>query len=212
MKFKAAVLDLDGTIVESESLHFETHKEILAQEGINITKEDYMNYGSSTPCKKFYARYGIHNWEELQKKRHELFTKRNAEIGLVDNARRLIEELQERNFEVAIVTAAPKDYARRVLDNNNLSVRFFSREDVENNKPHPEPYLNAAKELEVHPQECFVIEDSNSGLRSAKAANMFTFGFHSEYSKGQDFSIADKEINDLLEVLEEVGKSKDIHD
>lgn len=204
MRFKAALLDLDGTIIESEQLHFETHKIILAQEGITITKEEYMKYGSSTPCKKFYSRYGINNWEELQKKRHKLFTKRNDEIGLVQGARELIEELQERDLKVAIVTAAPKKYAQQVLENNKLSIQIFSREDVENNKPHPEPYLNAAKESGISPSECFVIEDSNSGLRSAKAANMFVFGFRSTFSKGQDLSAADKEISDLLEVLDEI--------
>ena len=48
--------------------------------------------------------------------------------------------------------------------------------DFEQGKPHPMIFLTAAEELDVAPQECFVVEDATSGVQAAKAGNMAALG------------------------------------
>jgi sugar-phosphatase len=73
---------------------------------------------------------------------------------------------------------------------------MITADDVENGKPHPEPYLKGAKLLGVSPAECVVIEDAPSGVRSAQAAGMKTIAVPTTYAV-QDLQGADAIAADL---------------
>lgn len=72
----------------------------------------------------------------------------------------------------------------------SLSQEFFKNLDViitgdkvDNCKPHPEPYLNAAKALSISPTECIVVENAPMGIESAKRAGMFCIAICSTLEK-----------------------------
>jgi len=67
----------------------------------------------------------------------------------------------------------------------------ISGADLETSKPHPEIFLEAAKMAQTTPEQCLVIEDSENGVKAAKAAGMKCIGYQNPNSGNQDLSAAD---------------------
>ena len=85
----------------------------------------------------------------------------------------------------------------------------MSAEDTANGKPNPEVFLTAAKRLGVNPEECLVIEDSESGVIAAKAAKMRCVALSTPSTASHDVSTADMVVNSLTELkLENLGSAK----
>ena len=78
----------------------------------------------------------------------------------------------------AIVTSSSEAVARARLHHCGFPDPhvLVSAEHVEHGKPHPEPYLTAARLLGVPPDDCIVLEDANSGIAAARAAGMQAIG------------------------------------
>lgn len=77
----------------------------------------------------------------------------------------------------AIVTSSTRDLALVRLGITGLGMdTMVTADDVDNGKPHPDPFLLAARLLGVDPQRCLVIEDAPSGLRAGRAAGCATLG------------------------------------
>jgi beta-phosphoglucomutase-like phosphatase (HAD superfamily) len=76
-----------------------------------------------------------------------------------------------------VATSSSRGSAERHLGEHGLFDRFgaiVAREDVTSHKPHPAPYLEAARRLGVDPAACLALEDSHNGVRAAHAAGMMT--------------------------------------
>eukprot|EP01036_Dinobryon_divergens_P017865 gene17865-24298_t len=99
---------------------------------------------------------------------------------------------------------AVKTIVRTLLGERYSRMRIFAGDMVAKKKPSPDIYLMAAKELEVDPQRCWVIEDSEIGLKAAKAAGMRCVITKSVYTKDENFDNADVVINDLNSGLDGV--------
>src|SRR3989339_671762 len=63
-------------------------------------------------------------------------------------------------------------------------------------------FLKAAEKLGVKPNECLVLEDAPKGVQAAKSAGMICFAIPSLQTQGQDFSLADKVLNNLSQVFQ----------
>ena len=88
-------------------------------------------------------------------------------------------------------------------------MRVFAGDVVPKKKPSPDIYLLAAKEYDVDPARCVVIEDSRIGLAAGKAAGMRVIVTESYYTKGEDFSIADA----VFDCIGEAGDERfSLHD
>src|SRR5262249_18086821 len=95
-----------------------------------------------------------------------------AGVELVAGAKELFAELEAAGIPAALVTASSRRIVEACL--GSIGAAHFrltvSGNDVVNGKPHPEPYLTAARLLGVDPAHCVVIEDSPNGSRSGAAA------------------------------------------
>ena len=94
---------------------------------------------------------------------------------------------------MAIATSSARPYVQMLLERYDLQGRFrFTKtaEDVTQGKPHPEIYLRAAAEHGVDPAHMLVLEDSETGTRSAAAAGAHVISVPHEHSRRHDFSIA----------------------
>ena len=88
-----------------------------------------------------------------------------------------VAELHERGIPTAVATSSRNPHAQHHLGAAGLLDLFdtvVTRDDVVNPKPHPEPYLTAARRLGVDPLQCLALEDSHAGVRAAHAAGMQT--------------------------------------
>ncbi|KAL4548439.1 hypothetical protein Ndes2526B_g01013 [Nannochloris sp. 'desiccata'] len=127
---------------------------------------------------------------------------------------RLINEAIDAGVKVAVCSTsnerAVSNIVRVMLGEKIAShMRVFAGDMVPKKKPAPDIYLMAAKEYEVDPARCVVIEDSRIGLAAGKAAGMRVIVTESYYTKGEDFSIADA----VFDCIGEAGDERfSLHD
>ena len=114
---------------------------------------------------------------------------------------RLIDDAFKNDIPVAVCSTsnqvAVTTIVRKLLGDRLDKIQIFAGDVVKNKKPSPDVYLLAASTLKVEPSRCWVIEDSNIGLRAAKSAGIRCLVTKSIYTADEDFSIADLCINDL---------------
>jgi mannitol-1-/sugar-/sorbitol-6-phosphatase len=105
----------------------------------------------------------------------------------------------------AIVTSGTRPLATRRLQATGLPVpeKFVTASEVQNGKPHPEPYLRGAQALGRAPKECLVFEDAQSGIRAAHAAGMKAIGVPGTFS-AEELREADALVKSLAHVSVEV--------
>jgi HAD superfamily hydrolase (TIGR01509 family) len=180
--FQGVVFDCDGTLVDSE------------QQVIAIEQRMFRELGWDATTREIAARFVGKAGADYQDAVREV-------LGpLPDNWREPYEQelnhaLRHGLSPIRGVTAAltaiplPKAVAsnstrRRVLHSLEITglARFFDNriaalDDVAAGKPSPDPYLRAAELLELPPETCIAVEDSPTGVTSARAAGMITLGF-----------------------------------
>ena len=182
----ALLLDLDGTIVDSEPRHFEAHKRFLATVDMPVSHADVVGNvgkGDQVFYRSLLARSGrsadVVDW--VQRKTEVLKDMYRSEgIELRPGVHGLLTRATESGVFTHVVTSAVRDLAALTLSVTGLAERLPVRichEDVTNHKPDPEPYLLAAARLSVPASRCLVIEDSLSGVKAGVAAGCRVVGF-----------------------------------
>jgi HAD superfamily hydrolase (TIGR01509 family) len=201
---RAFIFDMDGVIVDSE-LHWKSLEGYflqslvpgwtMADQGriIGLSLESLYTllsteYGLKRPKEEFLAEY--HTIAE------GIYTTR---ASLLPGFRDLLSLLHEKRIPVALASSSPKRWIKLVLDKFDLHSAFnvvvSSEETGGVGKPAPDIYLYTARKLEVEPEECVVIEDSENGVLSARSAGMFCIGFRNGFNEEQDLSAANMVID-----------------
>ncbi|GAB6098618.1 beta-phosphoglucomutase [Halanaerocella petrolearia] len=210
---KAIILDLDGVVTETSEYHFQGWKRLAEEEGISFTREDNEDLRGVSRSRSLELLLGdeIDNYteEEFQ----EMMDRKNnyyqeyltdmSEDDLLPGARELLDEIKERGLKVAIASASRN--AKTVLKGLGITDEFDTISDgysVENAKPAPDIFLHTAKKLDVKPVESVVLEDAESGIAAALAANMVAVGVGPQDRVGQgDYRYDNTADVDLAEVL-----------
>lgn len=180
--FSAVVFDMDGTILDTETVFRSVVFEVCGELGFEMTEDVHLSMvGSSheTTNKLLIEAYGVSFPYALfdEKCRVIMGERMRGEVPVKAGAREILIELRERGIPAAIATSSRRPHADLHLGTAGLVDMFetiVTRDDVVNPKPHPEPYLTAARRLGVDPAECLALEDSFSGVRAAHAAGMQT--------------------------------------
>lgn len=174
---------MDGTIVDTEQYWQTAQLNLLADHGLPpLTEEQELGMvGSSmADAAEFFAGLGV----EL--KPGEIVDHMNAtvmasilkELDWRPGALELLEALHAAGVPNALVTNSTRILADAVVSTleDPLFTIVIAGDEVENGKPHPEPYLRAAEQLGVAPDRCVAVEDSQRGLEAARAAGCATIG------------------------------------
>ena len=127
------------------------------------------------------------------------------DMQLVAGAYDFLQELKKnQKYSYALTTSGRKYQQEKILAKFNLDGFFdimTTSEDVQNGKPHPEPYAVTVKKLKMRADECLVIEDSENGILSAKAAGCQVFGIETTFNSDQLRSAgADMVVSDFFEL------------
>lgn len=168
---------MDGTLIDSEPIWFDTEIAILAEFGYNLGREHWakvLGQPNEVAVGYLLEVSGIPlTPKQLNERIEDAMAERLGQgIELIAGAKELFTELDAAGIPAALVTAS----SRRIVDASIGSIgahRFVvtvSGDDVVHGKPDPEPYLTAARLLGVDPTRCAVIEDSPNGSRSGAAA------------------------------------------
>jgi HAD superfamily hydrolase (TIGR01509 family) len=109
------------------------------------------------------------------------------DMQLVPGAYDFLKKLEKnQKYRYALTTSGRKVQQKKILAKFNLTDFFqimVMADDVRNGKPHPEPYAVTVRKLNERPGECLVIEDSDNGIISAKAAGCQTCGITTTFAK-----------------------------
>jgi HAD superfamily hydrolase (TIGR01509 family) len=173
----AVLFDMDGLLVDTEPLWFETEGEVMARLGAPWTKEDQgALLGGSMERTVTYllsratrpARPG-----EVARWMTDGMLERVAQGRIIvrPGARELLTEVAAAGIPYALVTSSQREFAHAVLQGTGfLFPVTVTADDVTKTKPDPEPYLLAAKLLNADPEQCVALEDSPNGVASATSA------------------------------------------
>ncbi len=202
---------MDGTIVDSEPLHFEAFKESFKQFGINLTMDDYMDFGVAKGdrelveklSEKYQIRIGMEKALKAKEKTYRIiFEKKTIPMK---GALELIENLSQK-YILAIASSGAGKNVYFVLKKLGILKYFhqvITADNVERLKPFPDIYEKSYKMLGLKKEECIAIEDSETGLASAKSAGLKCVAIPCKFTKNQNFSQADLILEDLSKITEE---------
>ncbi len=176
--FPAAVLwDMDGTLVDTEPYWIETEHDLAAEHGAPWTHEDAMKLvGNDLLDSGAYIRermgLDLTPAQIVELLLDSVVEKVRRAVPWRPGARELLEDLGAAGVRCALVTMSWRRFVEPVLE--QLPAGAFevvvTGDEVAHGKPHPEPYLHAARLLGVQPGGCVALEDSPPGAASAAAA------------------------------------------
>ena len=182
---RAALWDMDGTLIDSEEYHWIAWRDTMAEEGHPITREQFRssfgtrndailtNWLGARATPQVIAKIG----DDKEKRYRDLV--RNDGISLMPGVERWVHGLHEQGWLQAIASAAPRLNVEAILDALGGADWFqgiVSAEDVKNGKPDPEVFLAAAASVGAVADRCIVVEDGAAGIEGARRAGMRSIG------------------------------------
>lgn len=205
---KAAIFDMDGTMVDNSEYHKKAWKEFLKRKGVNLTDKEYNEKISGNNNPKILENiFGpIHTPEEIKifgSQKEELYREMYApHLKQVAGLNKIIKTLKKKGIKLGVATTSPALNRNFILDSLSLTKEFnviMGDEHIINSKPHPEIYLRTANILKIKPAQCLVFEDSPTGVLSAKNAGMTIIGLLTYHTK-KELNKADYIINDYTDL------------
>jgi HAD superfamily hydrolase (TIGR01509 family) len=174
---EAVLFDMDGLLVDTEPLWFETESEVMARLGAPWTKADQERLlgGSMEHTVGYLLAKATRPASPTEVARWMTDGMlRRAAAGRVivrPGARELLAEVAAAGIPHALVTGSQREFTDAVVASTGLTfTATVTGDDVARPKPDPEPYLLAAKVLDAAPENCVALEDSPSGVTSATGA------------------------------------------
>ncbi len=212
--FDAILFDNDGVLVDTEPLFLQATQELLATIDIRITAEDYHEISMRQGRSVFdlASDRGVSDAEilDLRDRRGERYSQLiEAGITVLDGVEESLERLHG-TIPMAIVTSSDRDHFDRIHRQTDL-MRFFdfvvAEGDYSDHKPHPSPYLEAARRLDIDPRHCLAIEDTERGLVSATRAEMSCVVIPNALTKTGNFDSAHGIFSSMSELVPFLGLS-----
>lgn len=195
---RPVVFDLDGVLIDSETLAWDAWRTVLGRYEMSVSDEDVAALTGRTEqvaYNHFAARGDLPEferfWEEIATVTFELF---DARLTAYEDAVDTLDYLTDRGFQVAVASSSPRSRVDRSLRSVELDGRFdfvVGGDEVVNGKPDPEIFLAAAAGLGVAASDCIAVEDAPAGVQAAKAAGMRVLAVERGMFSREELSAAD---------------------
>jgi beta-phosphoglucomutase len=178
---KAVIFDIDGTIVDNMHLHAEAFAVFAERHGLPpLTSADRARLDGRRNSEIFPILFNREvpreEWQAYEHEKEGLYRELSkGRLTPMQGLKALIDRLRESGVPMALATSAPEPNVVHTLTELGLADAFaviVRGDQVPRGKPAPDVFLEAARRLNVAPQDCLVFEDAPMGVEAAHAAGM----------------------------------------
>jgi HAD superfamily hydrolase (TIGR01509 family) len=174
-----AMVDLDGTLVNTNNINYFAYKEACEKYGYDVGYEQYCKEWNGLNYKIFLKQLDPKMSPEVMQQIHddkkELYKKYIKNGALNTPLIEMLKGLKSRKWKIALVSAASKVNINNILEYFKITDVFdiiVGQEDVVETKPSPECYIKTMQHFDEIPSTCIVFEDSKTGIEAAMAAGI----------------------------------------
>ncbi len=202
---KAAIFDMDGLMFDTESAYSVVQTGMFIQRGMTFTndiKRTFMGKRAREVMEALNAIWGRNEDIDalLEEQDEELVRAYRDSVEKLPGLDNLLGFLEEEGIRKCVGTSSRKFLVDILFEKFGMEHEFefvVTGDGIKKGKPDPEIYIACISQLGVLPEECIVFEDSLNGIKAARAAGCRACAIPSEYTKDEDFSIADIVCNSL---------------
>ncbi len=214
MAIEAVIFDMDGLLLDTETLGIEACLYAGRRQGLSIdvdvvlstlgqtepfSNATYRRHYPAFEAERFWADFGA--WMRD--------TTGRTPPKLMPQALETLTALKKRSIRIGLCSSSPMERIARYMASTGIGGFFdatVSGDDGAKSKPAPDMYLLAARRLSVMPQHCMVLEDSPNGLKAARAAGMLSCMVPDQIPYQPEFApFTDRVFRHLGEALCELG-------
>ena len=206
---KAVVFDKDGVLADSESINLRAAFEVFRSHGYDLGPDDEPAIVGKHPIDYvpvLARRVGMGEAEQRRVigEQDVVYNRFWKEQGrMFEGAREALEAARRLGFGVGLASSSSRREVDAFVDRFELAAFFdatLSLDDVARAKPDPEIYVLAAQRLGVPASKMLVVEDSEHGIRAAKAAGAFCVAVRTEHVRPERIGMADVHIDSIGEL------------
>ena len=175
---QALIFDCDGTLVDSMFAHYSSWRKALSSQEITLD-EDHFYQHSGTPSSRVIPKVAAEQGKKLdfqraldEKERHFL---QSSDLLLPIPRVVEIARMNRGHMKMAVASGGTRNLVHHQLQQMKIMDWFetiVTCEDTEHHKPDPDVFLEAARRLQVEPENCRVYEDGEPGIEAARRAGM----------------------------------------
>ena len=220
MKIEAVLFDMDGLMVDTESLSTKALISSAKKQDYEMTKEETLQVLGFTEAAiyKFWEDYFEDSHVDGKKLADDhydyieevLFT---TGPDKMPNVEKLLVYLKENNYKVAVASSSNIDHIENNMEKTRLRKyidKIASGQEVSNGKPAPDVFLLATERLGVKPENCLVLEDSKSGIKAGRASGATVFMVPDMFKPDEEcIEIANRILKNLGEVINILEEEND---
>ncbi|KAJ4703375.1 bifunctional riboflavin kinase/FMN phosphatase-like [Melia azedarach] len=205
------ILDLDGTLINTDGVVSEVLKTFLVKYGKQWDGRETHKIVGKTPLEEaaiIVEEYGLPcEKHEFIAEIYPMFSDHWCKVKALPGANRLIKHLRGNGVPLALASNSPRASIEAKISHqqgwNDSFSDIVGGDEVRMGKPSPDIFFEAARRLNVEPSSCLVIEDSVIGVTAAKAAKMEVVAVPSLPKQIHRYTSADEVINSLLDLRPE---------
>lgn len=179
----AVLWDVDGTLVDTAELHFQSWCALARKLNRPYTRDDFAaTFGWRNPeiIPKLFGTHDDSEVTRLGDHKEDLYrVEARKGVQLLPGVRALLDDIHRAGGRQAIGSSAPRRNLELILELTGTAPLFeaiVAMEDTPRGKPDPEVFLLAARKLDVPPARCVVLEDAPVGVQAARAGGMKAVG------------------------------------
>jgi HAD superfamily hydrolase (TIGR01509 family) len=215
-RIQAAILDLDGLMIDSEPLQLQAMNKALACVGIALTEAEWMRFVGQKSIETIRQLKALHHFDrdpaEIEAAKlyaYRQLIQENDVLKLMPGLREAIRACRALQLKLGLASSSIQADISIILNKFDLSSTFdavVSGDQVAVGKPDPAIFLEAARRLAVNPGNCLVLEDSPGGVTAANTAGMFSVAVPNRFTAQQDFDLANATLKDLFEFARDLPR------
>lgn len=175
------VFDLDGTLIDSERIYFETYRKACNDFGGDIDLaffKDLLGKPQAYDKEMLLKRFGVDFPVDEVVKRHVKYSQEHFEqhgIPLKQGVIELLQYLKAKRLKMVVASSSYASRIQHVLNETGMDQymdAYIGGDEVTKGKPDPEIFIQAAHRVGAKCEECIVVEDSEAGIEAGYCANM----------------------------------------